>query len=694
MMTTEPVRKDMKKLNFTNGFSRRRTFIKTLGLAGGALLLPAGFLQAVGRTSARRRRRLVRSQVAGPMGALPGGTLDPKLIPKYSTPLFQLPEMPLSGTRRDRQRGPVDYYEIAVRQFRQQVLPPALPATTVWGYGSLTAPGTAAQGGSFHAPGFSIEGRWNSPVRVKWINDLKDPLTTQYLPPLLPVDSTLHWANPPGPRDSRSQNPTLYNGPVPQVIHLHGGHTDDDSDGFPEAWYLPAASNIPPGFSAVGSWHDYFKEQFYAKHGVAWEPGTATYHYRNDQRATALWYHGHSLGDTRVNMYAGLAGFYLLRGGPGDQVDGLLPGESPPRGRQERNGSSGSRYEIPLIIQDRSFNLDGSLFYPHSRLFFDAFAGPYIPFSDISPVWNAEFFGNTIMVNGHTWPYLRVERRRYRFRVLNACNSRFLILKFENGLPFWQIGSDGGFLPEPVIVDQLLLAPSERADVIVDFGRTPVGAELLLLNLAPDEPFGGGTPGVDFALADVITTGQVMQFRVVPATGVDTSTPPNRLRLPSIPRLGTPEVTRRVSFNELDSEVLTDVGPRVGLLGTVNLADPANPKGIPREWMDSVTENPVADTTEVWEIFNFTEDAHPFHIHQVEFEVLNREVFDPTSPAFGEVRQPEPWETGRKDSLIVFPGEITRLKAHFDLVGRYVWHCHILEHEDNEMMRPYEVLPN
>ena len=148
-------------------------------------------------------------------------------------------------------------------------------------------------------------------------------------PPLFAVDQTLHWANPPGPRDSSTLDPSAYTGPVPEVTHLHGGHTDEESDGYPEAWFLPAASNIPAGYAKVGSWYDYFKDQFYTKHGVLWEPGTATYQYTNDQEATTLWFHAHSLGMTRVNMYAGLAGLYLLRGGPSDAVGGLLPGAVP-----------------------------------------------------------------------------------------------------------------------------------------------------------------------------------------------------------------------------------------------------------------------------------------------------------------------------------------------------------------------------
>jgi len=318
--------------------------------------------------------------------------------------------------------------------------------------------------------------------------------------------------------------------------------------------------------------------------------------------------------------------------------------------------------------------------------------------SDVSPIWNPEFFGNTIVVNGRTWPFLEVEQRRYRFRFLNGSDSRFLILKMSNGLPFWQIGSEGGFLPAPVQLCDLLIGPAERADIIVDFTGVPVGAEIILLNLGPDEPFGGGIPGIDFPPADPATTGQVMQFRVVPATSVDTSTPPHLLVLPPISPLGPVDNTRRLSLNEeesatvfvreedgnivLDCEAGVPFGPIAALLGTV--APDGTP--VPSLWSDPITENPAADTTEIWEIHNFTVDAHPIHVHLVQFKVVNRQPFG------GPIRPPETWETGFKDTVIAYPGEITRIKAKFDLKGRFVWHCHILEHEDNEMMRPYEIV--
>ncbi len=653
------------------------------GLATGAGLIlfkPGG---GVGSLTTRRLAHVFAQPI-------PGGTLPPATIDKYVTPLIIPPAMPKTSTVIQRGSGPVDYYEIAVRQFTQQILPPGLPVTTVWSFGSANHPGT------FNYPAFTIEARFNRPVRVKWINGLVDANGT-FRPHLLPVDPTLHWANPPGGasgRDSRpayATTPDRYLGPVPFVTHLHGGHNAQESDGFAEAWYLPAAGGIPAGFARVGSWYDAFRAEFARKFGAAWDPGTATFQYENDQRAATLWFHDHTLGMTRLNVYAGPAGFYLLRRGPGDLPDPVLPGPAPDVG----GDPFGRYYEIPLAIQDRSFNRDGSLFYPSSREFFDGFAGPYIPGSDVPPIWNPEFFGNTIVVNGRTWPYLDVERRCYRFRFLNGCNSRFLILKItteqqaatrpaEAALSFWQIGAEGGFLPRPVQRAQLLMGPAERADVIVDFSNVPAGARLYLINEAPDEPFGGGTPGDDFDFADPGTTGQVLQLRVVPRVGPDLSMDPARLTLPAFSPVGAPTRTRAVSLNEEGSTVPGFDGPVMALLGTAA-------GGVPEAlgWDHPITENPALNAIETWEMYNFTEDAHPIHIHEVQFQVVNRQPI-----ASGPVRAAEPWEAGLKDTVIAYPEEITRVKALFDLPGLYAWHCHIVEHEDNEMMRPYFIGPN
>ena len=315
------------------------------------------------------------------------------------------------------------------------------------------------------------------------------------------------------------------------MTHVHGAAgVGDESDGYAEAWYLPDANDIPAGYATEGTWYDFFASKAMAKYGVSWGPGFATFQYPNDQRASTIWYHDHTLGMTRLNVYAGPAGFFLVRGGPeGDDAvldsrtgaTAILPGPAP---RENDTFPSNKTYrEIPIAIQDRSFNVNGSLFYPDTRAFFDGITGPYIPDSDISPIWNPEFFGNTIMVNGNTWPIQTVEQRRYRLRFLNGCQSRFLILDFDDipGVEVWQIGNEGGFLAAPVNLtgangNRLLMGLAERADLIVDFTNVPVG-DHVLRNVGPDEPFGGGIPGVDFEPADPDSTGQVMAFRVVPS---------------------------------------------------------------------------------------------------------------------------------------------------------------------------------
>ena len=507
----------------------RRRFLKAGAMTGASLLLPWNI---------HLQRALAQP--------LSGGTLDPLEIRKYQTPLVIPPAMPRTSRTRGRAGRAIDYYEIAVRQFEQQILPVHHPATKVWSYGSVNHPGT------FNYPAFTIEAGWRSPVRVKWVNDLVDS-NGSFLPHLLAVDPTLHWANPPGGREGRDMRPTFsetpgpYTGPVPIVTHLHGSAgVGDESDGFAEAWYLPKAANIDPRFAKVGTWYKYFRTKAQRKFGQAWTPGTAVFQYPNDHRAATLWYHDHTLGMTRVNVYAGPAGFYLVRGGPDDQVidsrfgtKAVLPGPAPALG----DPKGVAYYEIPIAVQDRSFNDDGSLFYPDSRAFFDGATAEnpgYIPETDLSPIWNPEFFGNTIVVNGKTWPFLQVEQRRYRFRFLNGCNSRFLALKFDNpNVDVWQIGTEAGFLPAPIRINDLdvgglggvlLMTPAERSDVIVDFTNVPAGTSVLLRNLGPDEPFGGfPTPA-----SDPNTTGQVMEFRVVGATGPDPSTPPQFLELPTI----------------------------------------------------------------------------------------------------------------------------------------------------------------
>ena len=341
------------------------------------------------------------------------------------------------------------------------------------------------------------------------------------------------------------------------VTHVHGAvGVGDESDGYAEAWYLPAANDIPAGYANRGTWYDFFRRKARKSYGVGWGPGFAIFQYPNENRASTIWYHDHALGMTRLNVYAGPAGFYIVRGGPAgdaavrDSRSGnraVLPGPAPKE--DDTFPPTKTYYEIPIAIQDRAFNADGSLFYPDSRAFFDGYGGPFIPDTDLSPIWNPEFFGNSIMVNGNTWPFQSVEQRRYRFRFLNGCQARFLILDFNNipGVKVWQIGNEGGFLAAPVNLtanhgNRLLMGLAERADCIVDFTNVPVG-NYVLGNVGPDEPFGGGDPRRRLRTlptrprpARSCSSASCRRWRA------DPTTPPQFLRLPaddSAPGAGT-----------------------------------------------------------------------------------------------------------------------------------------------------------
>jgi FtsP/CotA-like multicopper oxidase with cupredoxin domain len=580
---------------------------------------------------------------------------------------------------------------------------------------------------------------------------------------------------------------------VPIVTHVHGAHVDGHSDGYPEAWWLPVADDTA-GLATSGTVFDD------ATGTNAGNAGFADYLYRQDQPAATLWYHDHTLGMTRSNVYAGPAGFWLVRGRPGQAAadhdlvlrsnngkPAKLPGPAPVAGQGVLDLNvpghpvRSAIREIPIVIQDRSFNADGSLFYPDNRAFFEGlkaqgtsetpnaqFPGAgelqidFAPTSDIAPIWNPESFFNVMVVNGVSWPRLDVAPAAYRFRLLNGCNSRFLNLALfytdaegeQQEIPFVQIGAEQGFLPTPVEVmtgfatplvsgmkpkmgervpapspqQALLMTLAERADVIVDFSDLPDGTTVTLINTAPDAPF-GGFPDVP---ADPATTGQVMQFVVDSAllqpSDAEVTNPYKLVPVAEASYAGAVTTTRQVSLNEGESEVVcVDVdatgnlvqvpgtppdcpapsvpfGPKEALLGLVD----ATGAGVPLKWTDesgasapvpvtlqsgavvtvNVTENPTVGDTEDWEIYNFTADAHPIHLHLVRFEVIERHAIGAPS-ARGQGVQP--WESGYKDTVVAYPGEVTTVRATFDLEGLYVWHCHIVEHEDNEMMRPYVV---
>lgn len=504
--------------------------------------------------------------------------------------------------------------------------------TTVWGYDFGAGP---------TYPGATIEARKDVDLDVLWQNQL--PFAH-----LLPVDDSLHWAFS-EPTDGEYR--TIAMDGVPTVVHLHGGHTQSDSDGLPESWYTPGFTLRGPHFSRTSDGTRY---------------GTPLpFHYDNDQDAATLWYHDHALGITRLNVYAGLAGFYLLRDA---NEAALIATNRLPTGP----------YEVELVIQDRMFTSDGELFYP---------SDPPVPGAP-DPSVHAEFFGDIMLVNGMAWPVLEVEPREYRFRMLNGSDSRFydLSLMSPDGVPFYQIGSDTGLLDQPAERYQMLLAPGERLDMVVDFSDPRLSGHTLILRNMAKAPFPSGQP------ANPQTAGQIMAFRVT-AT-VDTSvypltTLPASLRPTAIDRLVQTGITRQlILFEGVD-----EFGRLRPMLGTADAGA--------LRWDAPITETPSLDDVEIWELYNVSADAHPIHLHLVSFQILDRRRFsanvDPDTGALSNIRfrgqrqPPPPGENGFKDTVVAPPGQVTRIIARFDRPGRYVWHCHILSHEDHEMMRPYYV---
>ena len=428
-------------------------------------------------------------------------------------------------------------------------------------------------------PGPTIEVKSGEGAIVQWANELPSRH-------FLPIDHTLHGAEPSLPE-------------VRSVIHLHGGRTPAASDGYPEEWVVPGKSQ--------------------------------TCFYPAKQDAALLFYHDHTMGINRLNIYAGMQGMFIVR----DAQEGALHLPS-------------GKYEVPLLIADRLLRKDGQLVYPVSE-------HPDRP-------WVPEVFGNAILVNGKLLPYLDVEPRRYRLRVMNGSNGRFYRLSLTNKANLQVIGNDQGLLSAPVPVKRVPLAPAERVDVIVDFAAM-AGTHVKLVSDSFD----------------------IMEFRVAAKGGTDTSELPAILRPPLRLDPATAVHTRRLTLDERMDDIQRSMG--MVLNNT--------------PWHAPITEKPTLGTTEIWELVNLTDDSHPIHLHLVRLQILDRRRFDQfeyqakgTLRFTGPVQPPEAHEAGWKDTVRADPGMVTRIVVPFEgYAGRYVWHCHILEHEDNEMMRPYEVLP-
>ena len=750
--------------------------------------------------------------------------LDGSTIPKFVDPVPLFNGSRVDGTKK---------LVVSAEEFQQKLLPSAfyktLPksvtyksvetgrsvftinprkGTYQWGY--KISDGKKVYGPSY--PAHTIVAKREQKTKVTFKNNLgkfldskKKSLKGPLLQKFLTVDLSFQWANPlnwpqfgqgfdtydpviyPFGTGMPQGNPGIYEGPQPMVPHLHGGETPSFSDGDPNSWFTPDEKIV--GSSYV----------------------TNKYTYPNTQAATTLWYHDHVLGETRLNVFAGLAGFYFVRGEPETSVSPALPK---------------GKYEIELAIADRQFDTNGQLFFPDGNPLTAGLNGP--PGNpDINTYAIPEFFGDVILVNGKSWPYLEVEPRRYRFRLLNASNARMyaLFLTSDSGssVPdMWQIGTDGGLLDTPVNISSfvpftynpsnlcppsnpnlgpvftepcLFMATGERMDIIIDFSGFE-GSVLTLNNDAPAPFPSGGT------ILDPDVEGLVMQFRVTkPLSSPDTSfnpalpgatlrsgdkaivrfVTPDGTLAPNV----TPNITRSLVLIEQEDPYST--APVVVLLNNTSYdgLNPYNDQAVPdsvpfNKGSIYVTELPQVGATEIWEIINMTPDAHPIHIHLIQFQILNRQVYytgnivppftctdsyrdlyealwvdypnvpetvppgtvysygsplpylstpklggnpDVTPYLLGAPFPCDPNEYGWKDTIKMFPNTVTRLVVRFapqtvpigNTAGKnffqfdptttlgqrdkfgypggsgYVWHCHILDHEDNMMMRPYEV---
>jgi FtsP/CotA-like multicopper oxidase with cupredoxin domain len=619
----------------------------------------------------------------------PPGTIDPTVIPKWVNEITSAPPVFVPTEVKDLEGNVIRHdYTVDMTSFDQQILPAGFPKTHVWGYGGDAKDALTGEslGYVHNSPAPSFEATRGIPIQVTWQNKISEPY-------MFCVDPTLHWADPndmgmlmgPAQFDPCPPGYEQAQSPAPLVTHVHGLEVDSRYDGGPTAWFTYDGIHGPTYSTLPGA-----------------AANEAIYRYENEQPASTLWYHDHGLGVTRINVMSGLAGFYFLRD-PTDLVAPQLPS---------------GKYEVPLALQDRIFNTDGTFWFPNVGIN-----------TDMHPYWQPEFFGNTMMVDGLVWPKMNVDQGWYRFRVLDGSNARFYTLSFKpqdggltGPLPFYVIGTEGGYLQAPARMTSLTIAPGERADVLIDFSSVPAGTKVLMSNIAK-APYPAGTP------ADPRTVGQVMQFVVNGVQGYSNGqdligqlpTPLNPY-LPgtAFPTLPAPTNTRTMTL----WEVMGMNGP---LMVTLN----------GQSWTAPVSETPKVGTTEDWVIVDLTGDTHPIHLHLATFQVVSRQKIDvakytadwlamnsakcgvPTPPwpddchpdslAVGPYLRGKPSaalpnERGWKDTVKMSPGEVTIIRVRFAPIDGtetypfdatfgpgYVWHCHIIDHEDNEMMRPYVV---
>jgi spore coat protein A len=684
----------------------RRTILKAGALGSASLAVPWRWLTDAPAVRAATKSQNLRKFIQ-PLRGVGGRTGVPVAVPDKVNPSWVQPG--------------ATHYTIDILQFSDQLHPDLPNPTRLWGFGQPTLSPVRHLGGI-------IAAKKGAPVQITFRNKL--PAAH-----LFPVDRTIMGTEG---QDNRTD------------VHLHGGYVPWTSDGGPFAWWDPNGHKGPSfvNNSVLGVPNP--------------SPNQAEYYYPNDQSARLVWYHDHSIGITRLNAYAGIASGYViyddyelaLAGAPSN-----VPGPLDPR-------------TLYMVFQDKVFvskmiqKLDptwmklvpaskpGDLWYAH--IYDPADREDPLP-QDALPLPNPscvpEFFGDTILVNGTVYPFLEVEQRQYRLRLLNACNSRFLNPRvvyaagttFPNdsepgtvaGPAFVQFGSEGGFLPAPVylsgqspLVDggptpnQLLLAPAERADLIVDFSNVPAGARLLLVSDAR-APYPEGDGPITSIPGYGPDTRTLLQIRVKARKGLadplitlpGTLTPTDPFLISQTPGVPTPDPAgvpvRRLTLNE----TFDAYGRLIQFLGTDTAVNSVPEFG--REYVDRPTEIIQAGTAEVWEILNLTGDTHPIHFHLVNVQVLSRQQFDAegyTGGAPGLIGNPiapDDNELGWKETVRMNPAEVTRVHIKFTLPAmpftvpasprlladygiaggaEYVWHCHILEHEEHDMMRPLVVV--
>ncbi len=621
--------------------------------------------------------------------------LDPTTIPQFATQL-PIPRTFAPTVIRDSFGNVIrNEYTIVDGAIQQQMLPPGFPTTTEFSMGGQTfIPGTNTTQFFQSSPGSVFENTRGIPTVVHWRTNIQQPY-------FLPVDPTIHFSNPlaierplppfelfpPGYQDAQF--------PVAHVTHTHGLMVLPHMDGTAEEWFTGAFRG--PSFV------------------------TKDYTMPNDQPSTQLFYHDHVMGATRLGIYAGEVGAAYFIRDPNSPLDGS---SSPlPKGQ----------FEIPLTVFSRAFFTDGELHFPPDRgtLNAGADAPPNIAY------WSYNEGADVVLVNGAAWPNLDVQRRQYRFRLLAAGNTQLWDFQFVNNathavVPFTIIGSDGGYLPAPQIVTHVQLGITERADILVDFSQFAAGTQIMMNNL-----FVGN--------ADSPTLGQVMRFTVQNSTALHPP-PLSPSLFPPRPVLTANAPTR---FKVL--RVFDDLRPDGSTCSDPALVN-CNQRSIDGlEFTTPATEYPLVGSTEEWDIIhtadpNFDDqdkNFHQIHIHLLEFQVLNRQPFnadayrarwhvlnghmpvsrpivlDPTPYLTGPVEAPAPYETGWKDTVQAFPSMINRIIVRWapqetpaggvqpgqnlfsidptsfpdPVTGPgYVWHCHIVGHEDHDMMRPFAVV--